>query len=266
MTTTLSEVHGQFLLISFLALFPAMAGAQASVPGSIALPGSANASFGTVGPLEPGNVVGNAVVEQGITVWRHGPVFAVGFVDVTARADSKGYGWNNNSPYLVGGKVVVAGSAGVFQVVVGAAGDLRHDTTDVTPAGNVSYWAGWRRTAGELRLPGSVWAVSGVTAANEPDNWITSARVEQGVVAKRFGQVSLVPFAAAAAGFDTRNYVWNNRAFIDTGVKVTTRLRGAAVDVGVAQRMTREWQSGDSDAAPVVFLNVWLGWMPRINR
>ena len=48
----------------------ATASAQDLPPRSIALPGSVNASFGTVGPLEPGNTLGNATFEQGVSLWR----------------------------------------------------------------------------------------------------------------------------------------------------------------------------------------------------
>ena len=236
-------------------------------PPVIVLPGSVNASFGSVGPLEPGNVLGNVTVEQGVTVWRRGPLFVMGFVDLTMRADTQGLAWNNTLPHVSGAKVVLSGHAGVLQAVVGVAGDLRRETPAGTrPAGYVSYWSGWYRSAGEVQLPGSMWATSGVTTASEPDNWITAARVEQGVTVKRIGRLSVVPFAAVSATTDTRDYGWNNRGSLDAGVKLQARIGGAAVDLGVAERITRGWRSRESDAAPVVFVNVWLGWMPRLTR
>jgi hypothetical protein len=253
---------------AFMAVLPAsVALAQEAGPSVIVLPGSVNANFGSVGPLEPGNVVSSATFEQGVTMWRRGPLFAVAFVDVTVKADTQGYGWNNTMPYLGGAKMVLAGDHGVVQAVVGLAGDARRETPEgVRPAAYVSYWAGWRQPAGNLSYPGSTWATTGVTTAAEPDNWITAAHVDQGVAVKRIGGAALVPFAAATAAFDTRNYVWNNRGSIDAGVKVATQLRGVALDLGIAQRLTHEWKSGKNDAGPVVFFNVWLGWMPRITR
>lgn len=233
----------------------------------IVLPGSMNASFGSVGPLEPGNLLSDVTVEQGVTMWRRGPLFVMGFVDVTMRADSHGLAWNNTLPHVSGAKIVFAGQAGVLQAVAGVAGDLRRETPKGTrPAGYVSYWAGWHTPGGHAQLPGSIWATSGVTTASEPDNWITAAHVEQGVAVKRMGDFSVVPFAALTATTDTRNYVWNNRGSLDAGVKVRTRIGGAAVDLGVAERVTRSWNGRQSDAAPIVFLNVWLGWMPRVSR
>ncbi len=233
----------------------------------IALPGSVNASFGTAGPLEPHNVIGGATFEQGVTAWRRGPLFVVGFVDLTLRADTRGYAWNNTLPYLAGGKVMISGARGVLQAVVGVAGDARA-TAFRRPvrAAHVSYWAGWQQATATRDFPGSVWATSGVLTATESDNWITAAHVEQGVTAWRGQQVSVVPFAAATVAVDAQHRPWNNRGFIDTGVKVRTRVSGVAVDLGVAQRVSRAWDSGATAAAPVVFANLWVGWMPRVTR
>lgn len=250
------------LMAVFVVTTIASASAQ-EVPHSIALPGSVNASFGTVGPLEPGNTLGSATFEQGVTVWRRGALFVVGFVDVTVRADTRNYSWNNTMPYLAGGKLVVAGRAGVLQAVVGVAGDVRQGTViRASRAANVNYWAGWQPSP-DVALPGSVWATSGFVTPSEPDNWITAAHVEQGVTVLRRGHVAVVPFAGATASVDTERRTWNNRGFVDAGLKVSTRVYGAAVDFGVAQRVSRAWQSGEVASAPVVFLNVWLGWMPR---
>lgn len=242
--------------------------AQDSVPSVIALPGSVNASFGNVGSLEPGNVVGGTTVEQGVTVWRRGPLFVAGFCDIGVRGDSLGYAWNNNVTYLTGGKLVIAGPGGVLQAAIGVTGAVHNATAPsaASPAGHISYWAGWHRDAGAVQLPGSVWATSGITAATEPDNWITSAHVEQGVEVTRLGRVAVVPFAAVTATSDSRHRPWNNRGLADGGVKLTTHVATAAIDFGIAQRVTRQWDGGSAGAAPVAFVNLWLGWMPRLTR
>jgi len=251
------------LVAVFALTIVATASAQEAPPRSIALPGSVNASFGTVGPLEPGNTLGSATFEQGVTVWRRGPLFVIGFVDVTVRADTRGYTWNNTMPYLAGGKLMLAGRGGVLQAVVGMAGDVRRGTVSrASRAAHVNYWAGWQPLS-DVALPGSVWATSGFVTASEPDNWITAAHVEQGVTVLRRGGSALVPFAGATVSVDTEQRPWNNRGFVDAGLKVRTRVYGAAIDLGVAQRVTRAWQTGEVGSAPVVFLNVWLGWMPR---
>ena len=254
------------LALSFVLVSIAAAHAQ-ELRAPIALPGSVNASFGTTGPIEPNNVIGAATFEQGVTAWRRGPLFVVGFVDLTLRADTLGYAWNNNLPYLAGGKVMLSGTRGVLQAVVGVAGDARATATRrAVPAAHVSYWAGWRPATPSRDFPGSVWATSGIVTPSEPDNWITAAHAEQGFTAWRAQKFSLVPFAAGTVTVDTQRHAWNNRGFVDTGVKVSTRIHGVAVDVGAAQRVSRSWDSGATAAAPVVFVNLWVGWMPRVNR
>ncbi len=253
------------LVLSFVLVSFATAHAQ-EFRAPIALPGSVNASFGTAGPVEPNNVIGGATFEQGVTAWRRGPLFVVGFVDLTLRADTRGYAWNNNLPYLAGGKFVISGAGGVFQAVVGVAGDARASASRPVRAAHVSYWAGWRSATSNREFPGSVWATSGLLTATESDNWITAAHVEQGVTAWRGKKFSLVPFAAGTVTVDTQNRPWNNRGFVDTGVKVSTRVNGVAVDFGAAQRVSRTWDTGATAAAPVVFVNLWVGWMPRVNR
>jgi len=254
------------LLLSFVLVSFTTAQAQ-EFRAPIALPGSVNASFGTAGPLEPNNVIGGATFEQGVTAWRRGPLFVVGFVDLTVRADTRGYAWNNNLPYLAGGKLMISGAHGVVQAVVGVTGDAR-DRAFLRPvrAAHVSYWAGWRPSTSARNFPGSVWATSGILTATESDNWITAAHVEQGVTAWQGQKFSLVPFAAGTVTVDSQSHPWNNRGFIDAGVKVSTRVSGVAIDIGAAQRVSRAWESGAASAAPVVFVNVWVGWMPRVNR
>jgi len=254
------------LVLSFVLVSFGTAHAQ-DLRAPIALPGSMNASFGTAGPLEPNNTMGGATFEQGVTAWRRGPLFVVGFIDLTLRADTRGYAWNNNMPYLAGGKIMISGRGGVLQGVVGVAGDARATAfRRPVPAAHVSYWAGWQRSTSTVQIPGNAWATSGVLTATEPDNWITSAHLEQGVTAWRGRMFSLVPFAGATATVDTEHRPWNNRGFVDAGVKVSTRVHGVAVDIGAAQRMSRAWESGATASAPVVFVNLWVGWMPRVNR
>lgn len=233
----------------------------------LALPGSINASFGNPGPVEPNNTVGSVTFEQGVTAWQRGPAFVIGFVDLTVRADTRGYAWNNTMPFRAGGKFMVAGAAGVLQAVVGVAGEARQGASyRPTTAAYLSVWSGWQRSRSKLQLPGSVWATSGLVTAAEPNNWITAGHLEQGVTVWRGRHLSLVPFAGTTLSVDTEHHAWNNRGSVDAGVKVTTRVRGAAVDIGVAQRLSREWETGATAAAPVAFVNLWVGWMPRINR
>ena len=254
------------LTLSLVVLSCGFAQAQ-DLGASIALPGSINANFGNPGPVEPNNTVGSVTFEQGVTAWRRGPMFVVGFVDLTARADTQGYAWNNTMPFRAGGKFMVAGASTVFQAVIGVAGEARqNEKYRPTTAAYLSLWSGWQRSRSKVQLPGSVWATSGLVAAAEPNNWITSGHVDQGVTVWRGKYLALVPFAGTTLSVDTKAYPWNNRGSLDGGVKVSTRVGGAAIDIGVAQRVSREWKTGTTAAAPVAFVNLWVGWMPRVTR
>jgi len=239
---------------------------QTGAPKQLLLPGSINATAGSVGALEPGNEIGSATIEQGVAPWQRGAISLVGFVDLTLRADSQGYVWNNTTPYVAGVKLVAAGSFGVLQAAAGVAGDLHSSYQgDVTRATYLSYWTAWQRAVNS-RFPGNVWATSGTVTPREPGNWITAAHVEQGVTAWRHRAVAVVPFAGVTGGTDTEGYSWNNRGLLDGGVKVVTSIKGTVVHVGVAQRVDRAWNGGPTRSAPVWFVNLWTGWTPRVLR
>src|SRR5579872_7279214 len=164
------------------------------------LPGSVSVSAGTLSPSEPDNVTSTTSVDQGVTAWRSGSLFVLGYLAITQRNDTAGDPWNTNTPVTLGGRVVKTGTFGVLQANAGV-GLVAHATTGtpVAPIAYVSYWAGWRNGPAKpirfaLAFPGHVWASSGVVTPLERNNWITSASDEQGVTVLRGGGFDLVPF------------------------------------------------------------------------
>jgi hypothetical protein len=234
-------------------------------PPSVLLPGSLSASIGTVGPLEPGNVLGTATVEQGIELWQHARLGLVAFVDGTVRGDTRQFAWNNTAPALAGIKFVASGHLGVLQLRTGLAGDVRAESR-IVPTAAMTYWSGWQHPTAHMTLPGTTWVSSGIVTASEPHNWITSGHVEQGVTTWRTRSLALVPFTAATATIDSEGRTWNNHGFVDGGVKLVTRVSGASLEVGAAQRLDRAWQTRHMHAEPIVFVNLWVGWTTRIVR
>jgi hypothetical protein len=89
------------------------------VPASVLFPGSLNISAANGEPTEPGNVASSSTVSQGVSIAHKGSVFIVGFLDVTMRADSAGYEWNNTRPYRAGVKLVHVDKHGVFEAAAG---------------------------------------------------------------------------------------------------------------------------------------------------
>jgi hypothetical protein len=254
-----------FAALMLFMMSPLASAQDMTIPRSMLLPGSLNATVGGVGPLEPGNVLGTLTVEQGIELWRAGSVGLVAFVESTVRGDTRQFVWNNTAPALAGVKFVGTGDFGVLQLRLGLAGDVRTQS-GLTPTASATYWLGWQHPTAHASFPGTTWASSGITTASEPHNWITSGHAEQGVTTWRTGGLTLAPFIGATATVDAEHRPWNNHGFVDSGVKLVTRVKGASVEVGVAQRLNREWQTRRTAAAPIVFINLWVGWATRLLR
>jgi hypothetical protein len=259
---------------TLVTLFAANAGAQ-ELPSSIAYPGSFWISAGEVGPAEPGNVVGQAGFEQGITVWEHGSWFLVPHVNATVMTDANGYEWNNRHPGRVGVKIVRRVPGGIVQ----AGGGMMIEADGISdeqlhPTASVDYWAGWAAEGRAQRgatfggFPGHAYASSGLIAGRDPRNWITSAAAQQGLLLLRSRFVSVVPYAGAAVSFDSKRRTWENRVSYDAGLKVVRPLIGGVVEAGIAQRRQHELLTGQISSAPVVYVNLWIGWNPRtlLNR
>jgi hypothetical protein len=239
-------------------------------PKAVLLPGSLNASVGTLVPGEPGNVVSSVTAEQGFTAFRKGPAFVVGFVDVTMRHDTDGLPWNRTTPVVAGAKLVAVTSGGVIQAAVGVTANAGHNGTRLEKALYASYWTGWRADLASARsralpdaFPGYLYASSGFVTAAEPGNWITTASFQQGATLARRGHLAAIPFVGAAATADTARYNWNNRAQVDAGAKLAVSIHSGVIDIGVAERHQVDLLTRQSRTSPVLFANLWFGWSPR---
>jgi hypothetical protein len=250
---------------------PAIAAAQEapSTPAAIAFPGSVNMTVGNVTPTEAGNVVSLTMLEQGVTVWRHKGSFVSGIVQASIGRDSDHYAWNNRRPVTMGVRFSQVMSNSVLQLNVGESiVNGPASSTDIKPVAYASYWAGWRHTLSGGRfspraLPGTVWATSGVTSGLEPDNWVSTASVDQGVNVYEHGRMSLIPYTRFTIGGDTRGFAWDNRTSLDGGLKVRRTVVGGVIDAGVAARRQHERISGATRTAAVAFVELWYGWNPR---
>jgi hypothetical protein len=249
----------------------ALAAAQdaPATPASLAFPGSVNMTVGNVTPTEPGNVVSLTMLEQGVTVWRHGSTFISGVAQLSIGRDTANYEWNNRRPLTMGVRVSHVLSNSVLQVNFGESvvSDPAMPAI-VRPVAYASYWAGWRHAVSGGRfapraLPGTFWLTSGVVSALEPHNWVTAASFEQGATVYERGRTALIPYTRFTANADTRGFAWNNRTSVDAGVKVRRTVMGGVVDAGIAARRQYERVGGTSRTAGVAFVELWYGWNPR---
>ena len=256
---------------ALLLIGPALASAQdlPATPASIGFPGSVNMAAGTVSPTEPGNVVSLTILEQGVTVWRHKGSFISGVAQASVGRDSEHYAWNNRRPVTLGVRFSQVMANGVLQLNVGESivSDTSHASV-VKPVAYASYWAGWRHTLAGGRfapraLPGSFSASTGILSGLEPDNWVSTAAVDQGVSVYEHGRLALIPYTRFSIVGDTRGYSWDNRTSIDAGVKLRRSVMGGSIDAGVAARQQSERMTGATRTAPVAFVELWYGWNPR---
>jgi hypothetical protein len=227
----------------FLAVLAVCAPAAAQdFPSTRLFPGSVNLSSGTLSPTEAGNVISTTTVDQGVSVWRSGSLFVLGYASITQRNDTDGYVWNNNTPITLGARVAKTWASGVLQINLGVGIVANASTGPATaPVGYVSYWTGWRNTRTHpgrfaLAFPGHAWASSGVVTPLEPGNWITNASAEEGITVWRARQFDIVPFAAVTVVRDTTGNSWNDKNVGDLGAKVQRFVPGGVIEAGVAAR------------------------------
>jgi hypothetical protein len=262
-------------VVAFGALVWAIASGTAFAQslGVVQLPGSLNLTAGTLAPTEKDNVISSMTMEQGFTSYRRGLLFVVGFVNMTVRHDTDGMPWNRTDPATAGLKLVSVTKAGVAQAVLGINAYDRGDSIRASKAAYMTYWSGWRidRASGDSAIlpdayPGWVNASSGYVTSAEPTNFISALSVQQGATVLRLAGVSLTPFAGAAAGMDSKGNSWNNRVNAEAGMKISREILSGVVEIGMANRREHNRLTRETRVAPVVFVNLWIGWSPAIVR
>lgn len=258
------------LAVAVVALLPQAGLAQEGQPADVGLPGSFWISAANVGPAEPGNTILQSGFEQGVTVWRSDAWFVVPYVGISFTADTAGYAWNGRHPATLGLKVVRHVPGGVVQVGAGVMFERDPESdADRHATAFAHYWSGWMgdraRHQGRSRLnyPGHAWVSSGILTGRDPENWITSGAVQQGVSVLRWQGVAAVPFAGAGGSFDTKRRPWENRVRYEGGVKAVRSIVGGVVEAGVALRREHRFVADADHTGAVGFVNLWIGWDPR---
>jgi hypothetical protein len=237
--------------------------------GGIAWPGSFWIMAAEPGAAEPGNIITQSAFEQGVTIWQRGGWFVVPFLAAGMTTDVNGYSWNNGHPVTSGLKLVRRVPGGALEVWAGVKFEVTPETGHPRhAAGAVSYWAGWTAQTQSLRrfgtgFPGHVYAVSGALTGRDPDNWITTVGVQQGVTLHRLLTVGVVPYVGVSMTADSKKRPWENRALYDGGLKLVRHLPGGVVEAGFVQRRYQQWRVGAVATSPVAYVNFWIGWNPR---
>jgi len=258
--------------LSLVVLFAAPTFAQdkpAALTG-MAFPGSFWITTSNPGPLEPHNVVTQASFEQGIVVWRNQSWFLTPYAGASLTRDTEGYSWNDKNPAVAGIKLTKRVPGGILST---GGGVMFEDAPGISerrhPTAFAQYWAGWtgdtqaqlgRQT---LAYPGHTWINSGLVTGRDPNNWITSAAVQQGMAVGRWHGIAPVVFAGAAGTVDTERRAWENRVQYEGGVKLVRYFVGSVVEAGVAARNEHRFVAHTTETGAVGFVNLWIGWDPR---
>jgi regulator of replication initiation timing len=248
--------------------------AEKKISEGVILPGSAWVNAGNVSPTEKGNVITNAFVEQGVTLWKRGRVSFVPYVSATAFKDTKGFDWNNRFIGQAGLKMALTFSKGIVQVGGSYGEEYRFKTGNryKSPIGYANYWLGWDLPTRERpsrrflsAFPGSSWGMVGNISPAEKDNVIGMAYLQQGVTLVKPLGVSVIPFGEYMHNMDSRGYDWNNRYIYGGGMKLAVPAKTGLIEFGSSWRNERRWQTNRTDQSVTGFVNIWFGWNPKAH-
>ena len=237
---------------------------QGSVLDAVGLPGQTWTSLGNLSPIEHGNYYLQSYVEQDAALFatNSGSVTLTPYVSLGMVLDTKGYDWNNKVEPRVGMKLNKFFRNGV--VSVGSAYSYEDRFNSLQSSGLVLYaqdWFGWQPvTEKAARFPGSTWGIVGIISPVEHGNIIAQSFVSQGVVARRFSRMTLVPFAQTTLSRDTQGFDWENKVLYGGGLKGVMPRDGLYTEVGAALLREKRFQSGLSADGLTVFMNFSFGW------
>jgi len=264
-TKAMSTLFGVLVLATLACAQDAAAPAlQGSVIDAVGLPGQTWTSIGNLSPIERGNNYVQSYVEQDAALFatNSGSITLTPYVSLGMVLDTKGYDWNNKVEPRIGMKLNKVFRNGV--VSIGSAYSYEDRFNSLQSSGLVLYaqdWFGWQPVAEKAkRFPGSTWAIVGTLSPVEHGNIITQGFVSQGVVAKRFSKMALVPFGQLTLSRDTQGFDWENKALYGSGLKIVIPRDEVYTEIGTVYLHERRFQSGQSAGGLTVFANFSFSW------
>jgi hypothetical protein len=237
---------------------------QGSLADSVGLPGQGWTSIGNLSPIEHNNFYLQSYMEQSAAVFStySGSLTVTPFVGLGVVLDTKGYDWNNKVQPRLGMKVNKYFRKGV--VSVGSAYSYEERFKGVNGSGLTVFvqdWFGWQPVAEKSsRFPGSSWMEIGNLSPVEKGNILGMGYFTQGVVAKRFSRVTVVPYVEATVFHDSKGFDWDNKAMGGGGVKAIFPRGDIYTEIGAAYLHETRLQSGQSASGVSVFTNFSFNW------
>ena len=242
----------------------AVSALQGSLADSVGLPGQGWTSIGNLSPIEHNNFYMQSYVEQSAAMFStySGALTVTPFVGLGLVLDTKGYNWNNKIQPRLGMKVNKYFRKGVISV--GSAYTYEQRFKGVDSSGLTVFvqdWFGWQPVAEKSsRFPGSTWMEVGNLSPVERGNIIGTGYITQGIVAKRFSRVTVVPYVEATVFRDRKGFDWDNKAMGGGGVKAIFPRGDVYTEIGAAYLHETRLQSGQSAGGISVFTNFSFNW------
>jgi LysM repeat protein len=246
---------------------------EVSRPNVHLLPGSVWNSVATT-PLEKGNYVNYFHAEQGFVLGQFGRFQLQPYVAFNRVDDTQNLPWNNKVEMEAGGKLVTSFSNGVITVGAAGAQERREEQRVNNIIGFTTGWFGWdqpaRISSGKNLFsasPGGAWWTAGNTSPFEKNNIIATGYVEQGVTIAKLKGISLIPLASFRAGWDQKDYPWNNRISGSADMKISVPWSTGTVNLQGGYECSQvKLRSDDRTCGPALKLNFWTGWKPPVGR
>lgn len=117
-----------------------------------------------------------------------------------------------------------------------------------------------------ISYPGTTWgSISYPSGLVAPENHdvLLAGRIEQGAIWFRFGERSewsLNTYAAINYSADNKGLPYNNKLTPLVGVKITRRLDGGLLDLGVQLAHERRFKDHQSNTGVQAYAGWWFGW------
>lgn len=203
---------------------------KGSVLDGIALPGQMWMTAGSSSPIEKGNVLTQAFIEQDASIYAtwNNSLWLTPYVSAGIAFDAKGYSWNNKIQPAIGIKLNKSFRHGVISAGVAYAYENRYRNAEEStfrPTSGmkdfVQDWFAWQPPAERKgRFPGETWAIVGHISPVERGNLIEEAFITQGFVVKRFNKGALIPYGEVTLGHDSQGFDWENKVIPGGGIKI----------------------------------------------
>ncbi|MGH9545840.1 MAG: hypothetical protein ACRD23_11565 [Terriglobales bacterium] len=259
---------GLFAVLLLTTFSAAQGGAASALQGSlvdaVGLPGQGWTSIGNLSPIEHNNFYVQSYMEQSAAVFStySGSVTVTPFVGLGLVLDTQGYEWNNKVEPRLGVKANKVFRKGVVSLVAAYSYEDRFDgVSSSAPTFYVQDWFGWQSLVDKAnRFPGSTWMEVGNLSPVEKGNIIGNFYISQGVVAKRFSRVAIVPYVETTVFHDSKGFDWDNKAAVGGGVKAIFPRGDVYTEIGAAYLHENRFQSGLSAAGLSVFTNFSFSW------